>query len=111
MHIAEEILLYACVQYCILFYQIKTNQSRSIMSSSKPTLGDATGVLFLLLLLVLRTRTFAGGVAFARGGPGVFLLAALFNVLARAVNRAVAFFKAVSTSMVCLIVSMCAQVV
>jgi hypothetical protein len=87
------------------------------MSSSKPTLGDATGVLFLLLLLVLRTRTFAGGVAFARGGvafarggPGVFL-AALFNVFARAVNRAVAFFKAVSTSMVCLIVSMCAQVV
>ena len=80
------------------------------MSSSKPTLGDATGVLFLLLLLVLRTRTFAGGVAFARGSPGVFL-AALFNVFARAVNRAVAFFKAVSTSMVCLIVSMCAQVV
>lgn len=80
------------------------------MSSSKPTLGDATGVLFLLLLLVLRTRTFAGGVAFARGGPGVFL-AALFNVFARAVNRAVAFFKAVSTSMMCLIVSMCAQVV
>lgn len=80
------------------------------MSSSKPTLGDATGVLFLLLLLVLRTPTFAGGVAFASEGPGVFL-AALFNVFARAVNRAVAFFKAVSTSMVCLIVSMCAQVV
>ena len=79
------------------------------MSSSKPTLGDATGVLFLLLLLVLRTRTFAGGVAASVGW--VFLLAALFNVFARAVNRAVAFFKAVSTSMVCLIVSMCAQVV
>ena len=49
------------------------------------------------------------GVSSAEAGWNIFF--ALFNVLDRAVNREVAFFKAISTSMVWRIVSTCAQVV
>ena len=81
------------------------------MSSSKPILGDPTTRVLVGLATSLSSSVDDGfGVSSAeRAGWNIFF--ALFNVLDRAVNRDVAFFKAISTSMVWRIVSTCDQVV